>query len=163
MKRFTLFALIWGLAGMAYTTYANWFDSSHGTDVKFRIQGYNPRDLLAGHYLTYRVDYGMPITCGRFSNELDYPNTPHCLCLTVDVSGLASAATGKTQSCTDIDKSCFLWLQGECKYKNNFEAPIEKYYLPEANRADNMATPENAKITVRISKSGRGWVTGMDR
>jgi uncharacterized membrane-anchored protein len=163
MKRFALFAIIWGMAGMAGTTYTNWYDSSHGTEVKFRVQGYDPRDLLAGHYLTYRVDYGSRITCGQFSNDLDYINTQHCLCLTVDNAGVATAATGATESCAAIKESCSLWLKGQCQYNDNFQAQIERFYIPEGNRADNITTSENAQITVRISKSGRGMVTGLLR
>ena len=40
-----------------------------GAEVKVRIQGYDPRDLLAGHYIRYSIDWENT-DCSQFSNKI---------------------------------------------------------------------------------------------
>jgi uncharacterized membrane-anchored protein len=34
-----------------------WYDKDSGTEITVRILGYDPRDLLSGHYIRYRIDW----------------------------------------------------------------------------------------------------------
>ena len=34
-----------------------WYDKDSGTEIIVRIMGYDPRDLLSGHYIRYRIDW----------------------------------------------------------------------------------------------------------
>jgi len=34
-----------------------WYDKDSGTEIVVRITGYDPRDLLSGHYISYRIDW----------------------------------------------------------------------------------------------------------
>ena len=34
-----------------------WHNKDLGTEIKVAITGYDPRDLLSGHYITYRIDW----------------------------------------------------------------------------------------------------------
>ena len=34
-----------------------WYDKDSGTEITVRISGYDPRDLLSGHYIRYRIDW----------------------------------------------------------------------------------------------------------
>lgn len=34
-----------------------WYDKDSGTEITVRITGYDPRDLLSGHYISYRIDW----------------------------------------------------------------------------------------------------------
>ena len=34
-----------------------WYDKDSGTEITVRITGYDPRDLLSGHYIRYRIDW----------------------------------------------------------------------------------------------------------
>ena len=34
-----------------------WYDKDTGTEITVRISGYDPRDLLSGHYIRYRIDW----------------------------------------------------------------------------------------------------------
>lgn len=40
-----------------------------GTEVKVRIQGFDPRDLLAGHYIRYSIDWENT-DCAQFPNKI---------------------------------------------------------------------------------------------
>ena len=40
-----------------------------GVEVKVRIQGYDPRDLLAGHYIRYSIDWSKTY-CTHFPNKI---------------------------------------------------------------------------------------------
>lgn len=34
-----------------------WYDKESGTEITVRISGYDPRDLLSGHYIRYTIDW----------------------------------------------------------------------------------------------------------
>ncbi len=119
-----------------------------GEEVEFAISGYDPRDLLSGHYLTYRVDFGGDWKC---SNELQY--VPSCLCLEKDSSGKAKAIS--QQPCDDT--TCPLFLKGDCRY-GTFEAGIERFYFAEQHQKALAIVPPKASIKVKISSSGTGYV-----
>ena len=34
-----------------------WYDKDSGTEITVSIMGYDPRDLLSGHYIRYRIDW----------------------------------------------------------------------------------------------------------
>jgi len=34
-----------------------WYDKDSGTEITVTISGYDPRDLLSGHYIRYRIDW----------------------------------------------------------------------------------------------------------
>lgn len=34
-----------------------WYDKDSGTEIIVQITGYDPRDLLSGHYIRYRIDW----------------------------------------------------------------------------------------------------------
>jgi uncharacterized membrane-anchored protein len=166
MKRFAFLAIIWALGGIAIFAYNNWYDLSHGTIVKFNIRGFDPRDYLAGQYLTYNVEYGAEINCSSNNYELDDLTKDRCICLGINDVGLAKAkadgAYAKLEDCETIGKSCPLWLRGRCEHGSTFIADIERYYIPESEADINGSTPEGSAIIVSISKSGRGMVKGIE-
>jgi hypothetical protein len=58
--------------------------------------------------------------------------------------------------------ACPLFLQGSSPYGPFFWAGIERYYIPEPPEPNPLQTiPEGTTITVRVAKSGAGYVTGM--
>ena len=34
-----------------------WYDKDSGTEIIVTVSGYDPRDLLSGHYIRYRIDW----------------------------------------------------------------------------------------------------------
>jgi uncharacterized membrane-anchored protein len=120
-----------------------------GSEVELRITGYDPRDLLAGHYLRYQVEYGAPIDC-RSGEAL-------CLFLRQDAHGIATAESyGSCQEST----AGALKLKGECRH-GGFIANIERFYFPEKHGKTLAIVPDSATILVKIDEDGDGMVTDL--
>ena len=116
-----------------------------GHEVTLPISGYDPRDLLSGHYLTYRVDYGLDSLCsGSGLSE------PAFVCL-------ETRAVSKTPPA-----DCPLFIQGTCK-GSVFEAGIERYYIPEdqAARLEGLVRSKVASIRVSVGTNGRAQVKDL--
>ncbi len=119
-------------------------NSNIGTERTFEIRGYDPRDLLSGHYLTYDVIYD------NFDGEtcLYKYNDREKLCLD----------TGKL-----VEKGvpCKLELAGTCRY-NRFDANINRFYIPQehAEQLDKLLRNNivPASIKVLITNSGTAYV-----
>ena len=45
-----------------------WYDKDSGTEITVRVSGYDPRDLLSGHYIRYRIDWDKTDT-EQFNNQ----------------------------------------------------------------------------------------------
>ncbi len=50
--------------------------ASFGQKVKIAIRGYDPRDLLSGHYISYTIDWNKT-DCSQFTDNL-CPQTEFC-------------------------------------------------------------------------------------
>ena len=48
-----------------------------GQEIKVAIQGYDPRDLLSGHYIQYQIDWNKT-DCGQFSDGI-CPENEFCI------------------------------------------------------------------------------------
>ncbi|MBW7857293.1 MAG: GDYXXLXY domain-containing protein [Leptonema sp. (in: Bacteria)] len=151
---------ILGLVGLAMQKAAIVAD---GVPVTFPISGYDPRDLLAGHYVTYQVEYDIPELCE--SNEsteaqtLKAESVPTCLCFT-DISTVPPL--GYSESCDNLSQ-CRLYLKGKCSY-HRFSAGIERFYINESKASDIDATVRQGKsrITVKIDSLGNAVVTDLE-
>lgn len=134
-----------------------------GVPVKFPISGYDPRDLLAGHYVTYQVEYGMDDLCHlnehQESQALNAGSVPTCLCFT-DISTVPPL--GYSESCDNV-QHCDLYLKGECNY-HQFTAGIERFYVNELKAADIDTTVRQGKsrIVVKIDSLGSAIVSDLE-
>src|SRR5690349_20108829 len=52
-----------------------------GQEVRLKITGYDPRDLLSGHYMQFRLDFGSVNPCPEVKNGLS------CVCLASPADG----------------------------------------------------------------------------
>lgn len=135
---------------------------SQGTDVIFEVRGRDPRDLLRGHYIEYEVYYGERANEELGSlNYLPFRNESVCMCLQ-STSGLPIAQATPVWCSKRDPAACPLFLQGSSHYYGQFQAGIERYYIPEPPEPNPLQTiPEGTTITVRVAKNGAGYVTGM--
>ena len=152
MKRFAKAAAVFfPVAGLLLWWAQLTFFVSHGTLVQFGVTGYDPRDLLAGHYIRYNVDYGSDSLC---ANDL---GKPRCVCLnTATENGLAKSDWAGP---CEARPACELWLAGRCEY-GRFLADIERYYIPEEYASELMRAPEDSTVQVIVTDKGRGIVIG---
>ena len=124
--------------------------SNTGTEVTLKIRGYDPRDLLSGHYLTYAIDYGSPVTCPGQKREW-------CLCLK---QGREEEHVLAYQQDCHVMSSCSTILKGFCEYKR-FSAGIERYYFPERYKDKLRVVPPDSAVTVALGSNGNGIVTQL--
>lgn len=125
---------------------------SKGQEWQFQVQGYDPRDLLRGHYLRFRVDYNWE-TSNMCSDANDC-----CLCLT-DTGALVPKV--KRVSCEIAKNQCDGYMRSE------FENSLNRYYIAEnqAARAEQIlreAQADNAAfITLSINRKGEPLIKDM--
>ncbi len=119
-----------------------------GREVTLPITGYDPRDLLSGHYLTYRVNYGVGNICGGMRGKRVRDGY---VCL-----------NPKQFSFYPID-SCPIIIKGSCKGSSRFEAGIERYYIPEdrAKPLDKDVREGKASIVLSVQPSGKAQIKDL--
>ncbi len=127
----------------------------HGAEIHLPIEGFDPRDLLSGHYLTFRINYGIPVCInnpennGSSSRLQEYP--AH-VCLAPP--GFAFGHTANTE--------CSLFILGNCQ-GSNFRAGIERFYIPEeyARPLDTEVRNKKGEIILSVSASGTATIKGL--
>jgi uncharacterized membrane-anchored protein len=120
-----------------------------GREVELKVQAYDPRDLLSGHYLQYTVDYGEGVCDEGYHNRSDM-----CVCLNMLTSPATAAWRGE---CSSRPADCATFIAGSCEY-NRFNAGIERYYIPEAFTSQLRQVPPDSTIRVRVASDGRALV-----
>jgi len=125
--------------------------------VRLQIHGYDPRDLIAGHYLAFTVDYGVtqPI-------ELRYGSA--YLCFTEE-GGLKASAWHEGKAADSRDpQTCPVFLQGAMDY-GRFLAGVEYYYVNEnaALELDKAlrSGEHKSEIILQINSEGQGRVQSL--
>jgi uncharacterized membrane-anchored protein len=132
------------LALLALTVYKRHILMS-GQEVVLPISGYDPRDLLSGHYLTYKIEYGVNNLClGATNRQQAY------VCL-----------SSKTFSLVRPEK-CQLFIRGICQH-GEFSAGIEKYYIPENQAAylEKEVLAKTASIIISVTSNGHVQVKDL--
>lgn len=141
---------------------------SRSTEVTLPIRGYDPRDLLRGHYLQYTVDYGLNTQLPM--DAINRPLAPeYCVCLAQDPSGLAHGTA--ITPCAERDPaSCPLFIRGQASPRRvsggdqpnwSLVAGIERFYIPDRYQEELATIPDGAKIRVQVTRSGAAYVTEM--
>lgn len=125
-----------------------------GTAVQLPITGYDPRDLLSGHFMRYRLELGESNPCGVASahNEV-------CACVAAQsaesVSGVYWAG-----SCAARPAECRTFLRGRCD-GSRFVAGVEQYFIPEDLAPQLQRLPEEATIVLALDRAGHATVLRM--
>jgi uncharacterized membrane-anchored protein len=123
----------------------------------FAVTGYDPRDLLRGHYIQYRLvtdETDLP-PLGRANGRTCDETIPGdcCLCLTENVSG--EPALLEWTTCTTAFDECEGAMQTQ--YLNQ----LQRYYIAEANAEwltelfQDASREHRAQLVVAIDKLGR--------
>lgn len=117
-----------------------------GSEIILPISGYDPRDLLSGHYLIYRIDYGVNDICS--GNTIGKQSGYVCL--------------EPKMFSFDQPIACMKLIRGVCNY-NRFEAGIEKYYVPEdkAKKLEERIMSKSASIVLSTTPYGDAQVKDL--
>lgn len=122
-RNYVLFALALPLCAIVLGIVRAELHLAHGRDFVFEVEGFDPRDLLRGHYLQFRlrIDEGP-------AREACSPTTESCcLCLTELGAGVPPRAEPAT--CETARLHC----DGALQMRHVTRA--HRYYVPEAQAA----------------------------
>jgi len=122
-------------------------------EVTLAVTGYDPRDLLSGHYLRYRIDYGIT------PDHITHAGGPVCVCLSEGENGVAKGFWMGPCSERDSD-NCPVFIRGKFTF-GVISAGIERYYIPEGYQRSLATLPQNATVKARVAGDGTAYVTDM--
>ena len=117
-----------------------------GKRLVLPVEGYDPRDLLSGHYLRYKVRYGMKC-----------PKRPGATL----VPAYACFKPKKTLRLKPPLKDCSLFLKGQC-FKGHFLVKdLDRYYIPEkkAQKAEKLfRNAKEKQVVLSVLSTGHALV-----
>ena len=121
---------------------------SQGSEVILPIEGFDPRDLLSGHYLAYRINYGASPDCSR--ERSGGAELYACLYQATGTEELYRARFVSENDLSDIE--CSLFIKGRCE-NGRFAAGVEKFYIPEQNAValDKAVRAGKGKIVLQVA------------
>lgn len=143
-RKMVLLILIFPLLAMLSLTFYRAFRFYVGENIILPIEGYDPRDLLRGHYVTYRVKYGVENLCFNKSSRL---RSAGFVCL-----------DNKSFSYNRFP-NCRKMIKGLCQ-AGTFTAGIEKFYIPEAHgkALDKMLRESRGSIELSLTSEGKAQI-----
>lgn len=129
---------------------------ARGFDYEFPITGYDPRDILSGHYVVYRIRFPEEV-CPDFSRQVEPYDT--CFCLT----GTGPEPEGQPVECDSLPRNdCFTWIPGTCEH-GRFRTNLEKFFVPEsrAQELDRIVRDGHASIRITVDRQGHALVKDL--
>ena len=125
-----------------------------GTVVVLPITGYDPRDLIAGHYLRFQVDYGkdgLP-DCGGDGKRRAARKETAYLCL--DTKRIT----------TEKPENCPVFIKGVCAW-GRFRDGLNRYYIPEnqAKQLDAEVRKGGYGIEVAVQPDGTAFIRALKK
>ncbi len=153
IRKIVLFiALIIPITMLAILTYMKHERLQRGVKIILPIYGFDPRDLLSGHYLIYRVQYGLTTEppCKYYAPK----GATVYMCL----KKYQKTWSGYLLFSENQAKKCDAYIKGVCRY-SHFTAGIEKYYIPEewAKPLEQVVRDQRGSI-VLIVKNGEAAI-----
>lgn len=142
-------ALLFPMVVLAANTWMYQQQRQAGETFKFPIEGFDPRDMLSGHYLFYKVDYGIASEYG---------------CPTSDIAAALCLRPEKRVYPTDERPStCEVYVQGECDASAVFTAGLDRFYIPQeyAMRLETAIAQKKGEIEVSIDKRGNAAILDL--
>jgi hypothetical protein len=136
----------------AWTLRLRWQGTS-GVTVELPVEGFDPRDPISGHYVTYRLAMGLHDPCRPGSEGLIHRQEDRCLCF----DAKAQPEPNWAGSCADKPLDCSLYLKGVCQW-SGFMVGVERYYIPEADSAWLKVVPPKSRVRLTLTGSGKALV-----
>ncbi len=123
-----------------------------GISLTLPITGYDTRNLLSGHYLTYRINYGPRTNCQRIRDaKIAY------MCLYQRKKNWRGKVYYSNQSL--MHASCEAYIKGSCRH-GQFIGGIERLYIPESydNDIDKVVRSNKASLSAKITNTGKAQI-----
>jgi uncharacterized membrane-anchored protein len=140
-------ALLIPIVALALNAYLKSMQRASGEEVVLPIEGFDPRDLLSGHYLTYRIDYGLEQGCSEH-------NVPASICLR-PLRGLYPQGS--------LPEDCTLFIKGRCDDNAAFMAGIERFYIPEesAQVLEQKVQDKRGAVVLSVDRQGNAAIRDL--
>ena len=168
-KALSIFTLVFPVLVMGLMIGVHIQNKETGTLWRVPVTGYDPRDLLRGHYLTYRYDWNWE------SESRSCANRKCVLCLNEAQAGGNTNPLVSYASREAAPKMCASYMNGRF-YGSRFEIGpkrgnnLRRYYIPEehASRLDRILRnwsgeeeEHDFEIGLRVNSSGGAFIEGM--
>lgn len=142
-------ALLFPIVVLAANTWMYQQQREAGETFTFPIEGFDPRDMLSGHYLFYKVNYGVAASNGCPTSDL-----AAVLCLRPEK---------RVYSSDERPTSCEIYLQGECDASAVFTSGLERFYIPQeyASQLEVKIANKAGAIEVSIDKYGNAAILDL--
>ncbi|MEZ5451454.1 MAG: GDYXXLXY domain-containing protein [Thiothrix sp.] len=135
------------IIALALNAYLKNTQRDGGEEVVLPIEGFDPRDLLSGHYLLYRVDYGVEKGCGTQDEEAS-------VCLRPMRSIYPQG---------NLPADCELFIRGRCDSHAGFLADIERFYIPEeyAQSLEDKVRDRKGELVLSVDRQGNAAIRDL--
>lgn len=146
------------------------YNKETGTEWRIPVAGYDPRDLLRGHYLTFRYDW-------NWAKNMNTACSGKECALCVQEATPSNSYNPKIYmtSLAVAEKQCSSFIQGYSSRSNQFEIGtkegygMRRYYIPEAEASKldkllrNQEDQDRHKFDMglRVNDSGQVFIEQM--
>ena len=144
-----LLALMLPIAVLAANVWLSHQQREHGATVVLPIQGFDPRDLLSGHYLTYEIDYGISADTGCPASDIEA-----AVCLTPRAQVFPS---------DELPANCTQFISGNCDNNARFITKLERFYIPEqyAKPLEKYVQNNQGKLVISLDGTGSAAIRDL--
>lgn len=146
-----LIALLIPFFGLTLLTGYKKYLLTVGKEVILPIEGYDPRDLLSGHYLIYQVKYGLKKTCPKSSSK---ERRKAYICLDKENRFFHFKRPSSSR--------CSLFIKGECHH-GRFKAGIERFFIPQAqsSKLDKLVRGGKGSLVLSVTAEGHASIKNL--
>jgi hypothetical protein len=148
MNAFAIASVLLPLLAMVLWAISVEIKSDGGVVKRVSIVGYDPVDLLSGHYLVYRYDLGPLKICDDVPNRMNV-----CVCVSEHPRDNGPILADRKVECNLAAKSCDLHIQGSCQY-STFLTSSERFYFPESYSQILARVPVDSQAEISIQNDG---------
>lgn len=162
-------ALLLPIVAMVLLIGAHSYNRENGTEWRIPVTGYDPRDLLRGHYLTFRYDWNWEKRMNTACSGKEC-----ALCVQEDMPSSSYNPKVYMTSLTAAEKQCGSFIQGYSHRINQFEIGtkegygLRRYYIPEAEarKLDRLLrgwdqSDHKFDMGLRVNDAGQAFIEQM--
>ena len=156
-KFLVLFAFAFPIFCLIMATFLNEYQIRSGQSITLPIQGYDPRDLLSGHYLQYKILYGQ--VCPQKNNVTQtYKPSSRLKNMfnTKQHSWLCLKPKKQIYNFKPALNKCSLFIKGWCF--GEFFGGGDRFYIPSAKAKQIerlFQTGKSKEVLLSVTKKGR--------
>jgi uncharacterized membrane-anchored protein len=146
-NKFLLFSILLPIFALVFLICFKHTQIMMGKEVTLPISGYDPRDLLSGHYLRYSIDYNIMSICKNNEQPVKSSTEHSYVCLEPRFFSL------------NRPFPCTVYIRGYCQ-NGRFIASIEQFFIPEdkAKILETLIQTKKSHIVLSVTSHGQAYV-----